>query len=60
MAGKIPVNVPVDDKGKKRLEEQEKTWTAHKLVGLGIVSLGAALFLLIVMSQCQITPLPHM
>ena len=55
---KIPINVPYSDAEKKRIEGEEKSWAATKLVILGLVALGAALALLVFMSQCQLTPLP--
>jgi hypothetical protein len=55
---KIPLNTDMDDKGLQRIEAQEKSWTAPKLFGLGVVALGIALTVLMVASQCQITPLP--
>jgi hypothetical protein len=55
---KIPINTDISDEGAKRIEAQEKSWTATKLFGLGVVFLGVALAALLVMSQCQVTPLP--
>lgn len=55
---KIPTNVPFSEAEKKRIEREEKSWAAPKLVGLGIVSLGAALALLVFLSDCQLAPLP--
>jgi hypothetical protein len=57
---KIPINVEIDAEGAKRIEAQEKAWTAPKLFGLGVVALGIALAALMVMSQCQVTPLPFL
>lgn len=55
---KPPINIPIDEKGRKRIEREESKWTAPRLVGLGVISLGAYLLMLILVSHCQISPLP--
>lgn len=55
---KAPINIPADEKTKGRIEREEESWTAPKLFGLGVVSLGIALTILIVVSHCQVAPMP--
>ena len=55
---KIPVNVEASEAEARRIEEEARRWTGPQLVGLGIVSLGLALALLIFLSKCQLSPLP--
>ena len=55
---KIPINVEVSESEGKRINAEERAWTAPKLVGLGVVSLGIALAILVYISSCQLTPLP--
>lgn len=53
-----PINVQTDEANRKRIERQEAAWSAPKLFGLGAFTLGLGLVALVIMSQCQITPLP--
>ncbi len=55
---KIPVNVEASEAEARRIEKEARSWTGPQLVGLGVVSFGLALALLLFLSECQLTPLP--
>ncbi len=53
------VNVPVTEAERKRIEREEATWTAPKLIALCAVTLSGAFFLLWAMSNGYIGPTIH-
>jgi hypothetical protein len=56
---RIPVNVPASQADEKRIVTETKRWNAPRLVFLFVGSLAFFLALLVWMSECQLTPLPH-
>ncbi len=55
---KIPVNVEASEEEMRRIEQEARNWSGPRLVGLGVVSLGLAIALLLFLSKCQLSPLP--
>ncbi len=53
------INIPVTEAERERIEREEATWTAPKLIVLCAVTLGCAFLLLWAMSNGYIGPTVH-
>ena len=53
------INVPVTEAERKRIEREDATWTAPRLITLCAVTLGGALLLLWAMANGYIGPTVH-